>query len=158
MNQSDKWKVLRGEVFFEGRWVPIERKIDAENRRRKKIEAGYVFYHGEWITIEEKYARVVPGKPSAKQPETIVVNINDNRTFYTIDNRTLHEHQHRHLSLDKETLDNYMSGPIADTGDGTAQLPDGNQDGAAALPDPKKHRLIKNKRKIKGLLRSPDDK
>jgi hypothetical protein len=158
MNRTDKINILRGEVFHEGRWVPIDRKVEAEIQRRKKIEAGYVLYHGEWITIDEKLGRVTPQKtPEKKHPDTVVVNINDNRTVYNVDNRTVHEHQHRHLHIDKNMVNEYVNRQLTDNNGTTTQQLSGNRDQKAALPDREKHKPIRDKRKIKGLLMGPDE-
>ena len=91
MNSSDKRRILRGEVFHQGRWMSIDKKCDLEKDRQKKIIAGYVFYQGEWMSIDEKIARVVPPVPKEeKKAETIVINQYDNRTIYNVDKRTTH--------------------------------------------------------------------
>jgi hypothetical protein len=145
---EDKGRVVRGEVFFEGRWVPMEQKLEHERARRKKIEAGYVLYQGEWITIDEKLARVTP--PAAGQaaaPVNIVINKNDNRTLNYVDNKTVHTHDHRHVHVDAGLLAD-PSRPLLADGQPAPfkELTDGK---SGALPPPDSIR--------RGLLSPPDD-
>ena len=112
MIREDKGRIVQGQVFYRNQWMPIERKVQLEARNRKKIEEGYVLFQGEWITIEEKRARVTPQKPTVKGPEKVVYNKTINRQTYTvhhnenIDNRVIHEHDHRHVHVNGQTLSN----------------------------------------------------
>ena len=99
MNKEDRSRVVHGEVFYQHRWMPIEKKIELEKKDREKIEKGFVKYQGEWITIEDKLARVTPQKQEPQQ-----INI---QQTYNIDKRVTHEHEHKHLHLDAETLAAY---------------------------------------------------
>jgi hypothetical protein len=148
MNPGDKKRILRGEVFYGGRWVPIEQKLAAALQHRKKIEDGYVFYQGEWITIDEKIARVAPPKvPAEKRPETIVVNINDNRTFYNVDKRTVFNQEHRHVHLDRESLEEYVQQKLPKDTTGDTAAIESDKKSVKALPDRKQKKLLTNEGK-----------
>ncbi|MBN1579028.1 MAG: hypothetical protein JW913_20870 [Chitinispirillaceae bacterium] len=150
MNAEDKRRVIRGEVFCEGRWVHIDRKFDIERQRRKKIEAGYVYHHGEWITIDEKLSRVVPPKPpEEKRAETIIIN--------QYDNRTIHHHEHRHVHIDREGLEEYSRHRLTDNTTGDTPLIEADRNKVEALPGKKESDAVVDGRKIKGLLKPPED-
>ncbi len=104
MLKEDKARIIHGEVNYRNQWMTIEKKVDREKKRRKKIEQGLVFYQGEWITIEEKIARVSPAQQQQQQPQQI--NINQTFNQQTYDQRTT-VHEHKHLHLDAETLTAY---------------------------------------------------
>lgn len=104
MNKEDRSRVVHGEVFYQHRWMPIEKKMELEARDRKKIEEGFVKFQGEWITIEDKLARVVPQK---QEPQQVHIQQTYNQQTYNIDRRVTHEHEHKHLHLDAETLAAY---------------------------------------------------
>ena len=158
MNTEEKRRIIRGEVFVEGRWVPIDKKYAIEQQRRKKIEAGYVFYQGQWMTIDEKLNRVVPPKPpEEKRPATVVINQYDNRTFYNVDNRTLHQHEHRHVHIDKEGLDEYVRNRLPGEVPGSIPSIDADKKKREALPGKKEDGAVEDKRKIKGLLEGPGE-
>ena len=158
MNAEDKRRVIHGEVFFEGCWVPIETKHAAAQQRRKKIEDGYVFYRGEWITIDEKLSRVAPPKPPDEQRTgTVIVNQYDNRTVYNIDNRTVHSHEHRHVHVDGKELEKLSRNRQAGAKpDGISAIRSDREPGKA-LPDKEKTQSIEDRGKISGLLPSPDE-
>lgn len=105
MNKEDRSRVVHGQVFYNNRWMPIEKKVELEAKERKKIEEGFVRLHGEWITIEEKLARISPPKP--QEPQQIYINQTYDQRTYNVDRRVTHEHEHRHLHLDAETLSDY---------------------------------------------------
>lgn len=104
MLKEDKARIIHGEVNYRNQWMPIEKKVDREKKRRKKIEQGLVFYQGEWITIEEKIARVSPAQQQQQQPQQININQTFNQQSY--DQRTT-VHEHKHVHLDAETLAAY---------------------------------------------------
>ncbi|MBN1307108.1 MAG: hypothetical protein JXA18_04270 [Chitinispirillaceae bacterium] len=156
MNAEEKRRVVRGEVFVDGRWVPIDKKYEIERQRWKKIEAGYVFYQGEWMTIDEKLRRVVPPEPpEEKRAATVVINQYDNRTVYNVDNRTIHRHEHRHVHIDKEGIEEYMCNRLP--GELSADTPsiDADTKKRGALAGKKENEAITDKRKVKGLLKPP---
>ena len=156
MNTEDRHRIIRGQVFCDGRWVPIENKASLERQRRKKIEAGYVFFQGEWIPIDEKLARTAPSKlPGEHKPQSIVVNINDNRTTYNVDNRTVHEHEHRHVHIDKRNLEAYLGQTLPDAGASGRSI-DGKVKKTPEVPAPKSRAELADERKIKGLLNPPE--
>ena len=158
MNAEEKRRIIRGEVFCEGRWVPIDKKYEIEQQRRKKIEAGYVFYQGEWISIDEKCARVLPPKPKEeKKSETIVINQYDNRTVYNVDKRTTHHHEHRHVNIDKDGLEEYIRNRLPEGNSEMVELIDEEKNNVSALPGKKKKNAIPDRRKIKGFLKAPED-
>ena len=103
MNKEDKSRVVHGQVYYQNRWMPIEKKVELEIKDRKKIEEGFVRYQGEWITIEEKLARVSPPKP--QEPQQIHINQTYDQRTINVDKRVTHEHKHVHL--DKDTLAEY---------------------------------------------------
>jgi hypothetical protein len=157
MNTEDKYRIVRGQVFCDGRWLPIENKLSLEQQRQKKIEAGYVFFQGEWISIDEKLARTVPSKyPEERMSPSIILNVNDNRTTYTIDNRTIHEHEHRHVHLDSGSLRGYLHQtlPPEETG---ARVVDESGKNVRRLSGGKKSAALDDGRKVRGLLKPPDD-
>ena len=103
MNKEYKIRVVHGQVYYQNRWMPIEKKVELEAKDRKKIEEGFVRFQGEWITIEEKLARVSPPKP--QEPQQIHINQTYDQRTINVDKRVTHEHKHVHL--DKETLAEY---------------------------------------------------
>ncbi|MBN1759849.1 MAG: hypothetical protein JW863_16095 [Chitinispirillaceae bacterium] len=158
MNTDEKRRVIHGEVFAEGRWVPIERKFEIEQQRRKKIEAGYVWYRGDWMTIDEKLRLVVPSKPpEEKSNPTIVINNYDNRTFSTVDNRTVHHYEHRHVHVDQQTLEGYMRNSLPDETSPEVKSLDSEVAQYKPLPDKKGKKMIDNKGKNRKLLPPPED-
>lgn len=114
MIREDKGRIVQGQVFYQNQWMPIERKVELEARNKKKIEEGYVLFQGEWITIDEKLARVTPQEPVKQGPEKVVYNQTVNRQTYNvhhnqnIDNRVIHEHDHRHVHVDGQSLSNHV--------------------------------------------------
>ncbi len=114
MIREDKGRIVQGQVFYQNQWIPIERKIAFEAQNRKKIEEGFVLFQGEWISIDEKLARLKPPKPQKQSPEKVIYNQTVNRQTYNvnhnenIDNRTIHEHDHKHVHLDAQNASNYI--------------------------------------------------
>ena len=159
MNAHEKHRIIRGEVFVDGRWVPMSRKVELDRQYRKKIEEGYVFYRGEWMTIEEKLFRVLPPKPpEATASSSIVINNYDNRSYATIDKRTVHHHEHRHVHVNGERFD--VPAPDQITGGFSAQVPaeiGTEADGRKALPDGLRNGMIDNEGKNRKLLMPPED-
>ena len=158
MDRRDRTRVLRGEVFHQGQWMSIRHKYDLEMQRRKKIEAGYVFFQGEWITIDEKCARVTPPSGPAKDDRPaapIVINQYDNRIVYNIDKRTINRNEHRHVHLDKDTLEEYMRHRLTS--------PDENPDRFIEEKTPavdkinrQEKKSLPHRKKISGLLKPPE--
>ena len=107
MNKEDKNRIIHGQVYYQNRWMPIDKKLELEKQDRAKIEQGYVRYTGEWITIEEKLARTLPQQNQNIEPQQIVINQTYNQQTYNVDKRTVHEHDHKHIHVDAETLGHY---------------------------------------------------
>ena len=124
MNKEDKSRVVHGQVYYQNRWMPIEKKVKLEIKDRKKIEEGFVRFQGEWITIEEKLARVSPPKP--QEPQQIHINQTYDQRTINVDKRVTHEHKHVHL--DKETLAEYAKnrGRLGPSGDNLSLDNEGN--------------------------------
>ena len=124
MNKEDKSRVVHGQVYYQNRWMPIEKKVALEEKDRKKIEEGFVRFQGEWISIEEKLARVSPQKQS--DPQQIVINQTYDQRTINVDKRVTHEHKHVHL--DKETLAQYAKnrGRLGPSGDNLSLDNEGN--------------------------------
>jgi hypothetical protein len=148
MKPEDKIRIIKGDVFSEGRWVPIWKKLERERQRHEKIRAGYVLHQGEWITIDEKLDRVSPQRPLADSgPVNITINRNDNRTVNYVDNTTTHTHDHRHVHVDQELL----------AGASRQLLTDEQSGSTRELPDRRGKKSIGFGKKIGGLLNPPDD-
>ena len=105
MNKEDKNRIIHGQVYYQNRWMPVDKKLALEKLDKAKIEQGYVRYAGEWITIEEKLARTLPQQQG--QEQQIFINQTYNQQTYTVDKRTVHEHDHKHIHVDAEALDRY---------------------------------------------------
>ena len=157
MNRSDRNRVLRGEVLLGGRWTSIDKKIEAEQQRRRKIEKGYVFHRGEWITIDEKIARVAPSVlKEEKETSTIVINNYDNRTVYNIDKRTTHHHEHRHLHIDQDEFERKLQEKLPKS----KRIPysvDGKRGVDEKLSSSEESEAIEGGRGINGLLEAQED-
>lgn len=108
MQNDDKSKIIKGQVFYNSRWMTIEKKVSIEQRNRKKIEQGFVFYQGEWITIEEKCSLLSPSKqPEQKHQPSIVINQTFNIDKSNKQTIHKHAHEHRHVHIDPEILNNH---------------------------------------------------
>ncbi len=113
MIDEDRKRIIHGQVLYNNRWMSIEKKIELESKDKKKIEEGFVCFQGEWITIEEKIARTKPQASPQQKEQSIVFNQTINRQTYNvnhneqIDNRVIHEHDHRHLHLDEQSIARY---------------------------------------------------
>lgn len=158
MNTHEKHRIIRGDVFVDGRWVPIHKKLEIDRQRRKKIEEGYVFYRGEWMTIKEKLLRVLPPKASEeKRPSSIVINNYDNRSYSTIDQRTVHHHEHRHVHVDGELLGEYVNGHLPQEASPAVHSIDSDKRKRKALSGSKKKKMIDNEGKSRKLLMPPGE-
>ena len=158
MNRQEKQQIIHGNVFVDGRWVPIDQKVAIERERRKKIEAGYVYFQQEWMTIDEKLRRVHPPAPPAqKDAGTVIINNYDNRTFTNIDKRTVHHHEHRHVHLDQQTLEGYMRNRLPGETSPEVKSLDAEIVQHKALPGKKRNKMIDNEGKNRKLLPPPED-
>lgn len=111
MTKEERANVIKGLVHYQGQWMPVERKLDHEAKRRKKIEEGLVFFNSEWMTIEEKLNIVsppknAPAKAAPAQPQQVTINKQVYNVQYHTDNRTVTEntHEHKHVHVDSADL------------------------------------------------------
>ncbi len=111
MIKEDLSRVIQGHVFYQNQWMPIEKKVELETKRRKKIEDGFVYYQHEWITIEDKVSRVSSRSPTREEPKQTIINQTINRQVYNIhhhtDKRTIHK-EHKHVHLDANSFADYV--------------------------------------------------
>jgi hypothetical protein len=158
MKPEDKIRIIKGEVFSEGRWVPIWKKLERERQRHEKIKAGYVLHQGEWITIDEKVARVSPHAALADSgPVNITINRNDNRIVNYVDNKTTHSHDHRHVHVDKELLSEASQHRLSDGHSDSMREISTEKRRAQELSDRTGKRPIDYGKKIDGMLNPPDN-
>lgn len=160
MLKEDRAEVIKGLVHSNGTWISIEKKVELEKQRQRKIEAGYVRFQGEWITIEEKLRRIQPEIEKREIPQQIVIHNQDNRRVYNVHHHHNHSsqqtvHEHKHLHLDKEELREIHSEPPKglETDTGTAFLEGDRKKNA--LPKGKKKPLLPGD-KNKGFLPPPE--
>jgi len=106
MNKEDRNRIIHGQVYYQGRWMSIDKKLELEKLDIDKVEQGYVRHNGEWITIDEKIARTVLHQ-QISEPQQVYINQTYNQQTYNIDKRTVHEHDHKHIHVDTETLKLY---------------------------------------------------
>lgn len=59
---SEADHIFRGEVFYDGRWMPIEEKAALEKQLEENLLAGRTEYQGQWVPIEEK-RKIVKNNP-----------------------------------------------------------------------------------------------
>jgi hypothetical protein len=116
VNDDDRAQIIHGFVRHGDRWVRIERKIELEAARRKRIEDGYVFFQSEWIPIDEKIARtrMCVSQPAEATPRQVTIN----RQVYNVDNRTYNAtfDQGRHLHVDPRHMPPNAAAPESRAG------------------------------------------
>ena len=59
--------ILRGKVFYNGRWVTIDEKKKAEQFVQEQLTHGMVEHNGQWITIDEKVRLIQSDSTSASE-------------------------------------------------------------------------------------------
>lgn len=113
MIQEDRARVVHGQVYYQNRWMPAEKKAELEANRLGIIQKGLVQYNGEWIPIDDKVAMLSKNKNVDKATRKVVVNKTVNRQVYNVnvhnDNRNIQHttNEHRHVHVDQELLQGY---------------------------------------------------